>query len=58
MPKADISSDHGGMLALREAFELLHELPDVLRLNHPGCEEITLPFLWSISMSDDKDKKR
>ena len=40
MPKADISSDHGGMLALREAFELLHELPDVLRLNHPGFEEI------------------
>ena len=39
MPQADISCDLCGMLALSEAFELLHQVPDVLRLDHPDCQQ-------------------
>ena len=35
MPQADISRDHRCMFALRETFELLQKLPNVLRLDHP-----------------------
>ena len=35
MSQANISCDHRCMLALCKAFELVHKLPDVLRLDHP-----------------------
>ena len=35
MPQPDIPCDHRGMFSLSEAFELLKEVADVGRLDHP-----------------------